>query len=666
MKIMAVLVAAMMIMSSFTLTAFAAAADYTIKIENALYGETYDAYKIFDAYIGTTAVYEAKVPRADILEDANRQIDYYVLNASTGQYDKLNSMEERKAAVDAEKTIYEKVLKPVAYTIKKENPVGTVNPWWGVVNGYKTNYSDQIKLTESAADSNVVVVEIVDEKFSAKTFAQELKKALDTNPDTYASTRAARNALNTTSTKPNGTNNAALTLNVGEDGTNNHLKGPGYYFVDTTTGALCALDTTTTEATVKEKNTTPTQTKRMYYTNDNDQTKWTTYDDVQIGETVSFRIDVTDGFGTDTAITVYDIMDAGLTFGGAVTVYQKVAEPKDEDKDTYYHLAGKTPVSAASDQSVAGEDYYTPVATGWTLKQSDFGTVKDHTGATLASSPTFAVELGTDLVKALGQGDEIAILYTATLDDDAIMVTSGPNVNKSWLNYASQYTPYSSVNVYTHEFDLVKYNGEGGTKTVLAGAVFDLYHSNPWDTENGGLLAGATKLNLWKSTDGKTYRVKQGDTLDGYTAATNITTLDAGAINIEGLDVGDYWLVETTAPLGYNLLTAPVKISITEDGKAAGTPTTLTGSKVSAAVGVASADRKTVNYTMSGAADEFATFVTESADKTYKDSGVGVANFPGHELPSTGGAGTTVLYIVGGMLVILAGAYLFFSRKRTA
>ena len=43
-----------------------------------------------------------------------------------------------------------------------------------------------------------------------------------------------------------------------------------------------------------------------------------------------------------------------------------------------------------------------------------------------------------------------------------------------------------------------------------------------------------------------------------------------------------------------------------------------------------------------------------------------VENNKGTELPSTGGMGTTVLYIVGGMLVILAGAYLFFSRKRTA
>ena len=55
-----------------------------------------------------------------------------------------------------------------------------------------------------------------------------------------------------------------------------------------------------------------------------------------------------------------------------------------------------------------------------------------------------------------------------------------------------------------------------------------------------------------------------------------------------------------------------------------------------------------------------------TAESVTDQGGLHIINKSGAELPSTGGMGTTVLYIVGGMLVILAGAYLFFSKKRTA
>ena len=151
---------------------------------------------------------------------------------------------------------------------------------------------------------------------------------------------------------------------------------------------------------------------------------------------------------------------------------------------------------------------------------------------------------------------------------------------------------------------------KGQNEAALAGATFTLSMSN----------TGANPIALI-SEDNNVYRVaKTGET----GTVTAITTDATGKFTIKGLDADTYYLTETAAPAGYNKLADPVTIFIGEDG--------------------------VVNAT-----DDNPNGVTE----------VKVLNQSGTELPSTGGMGTTVFYVVGGILVVGA-VVLLVARKRMA
>ena len=104
-----------------------------------------------------------------------------------------------------------------------------------------------------------------------------------------------------------------------------------------------------------------------------------------------------------------------------------------------------------------------------------------------------------------------------------------------------------------------------------------------------------------------------------------------GAIAVRGLDEGIYYLKETKAPAGYNLMETPVKIEIIPKY-------TQTGDKVSV----------TVNYKVD--------------DKEQESNTVGVRNSSGSTLPVTGGMGTVIFYVLGTVLV--AGAVVLLIVKK--
>lgn len=103
------------------------------------------------------------------------------------------------------------------------------------------------------------------------------------------------------------------------------------------------------------------------------------------------------------------------------------------------------------------------------------------------------------------------------------------------------------------------------------------------------------------------------------TYASVFTTPASGKFTITGLDSDTYYLEEIVAPAGYNLLKAPITVTVKNDGTV-----------------------------------------------TYGDNSTGevrVLNSTGTELPSTGGMGTTIFYVLGG--VLMAGAFvLLVVRKR--
>ena len=248
------------------------------------------------------------------------------------------------------------------------------------------------------------------------------------------------------------------------------------------------------------------------------------------------------------------------------------------------------------------------------------GTAVDASNYTVtapaADGDTFDVTFTQAFCDTLKANDQIVISYTATLNENAKVGLEG-NPNESKLSYGdkgdashtpSGTTPPSTTKTYTWDVDVFKYTMNGETETALAGATFTL--SKNADGSNPIALV---------SEGNNVYRVAKTNETD---TATEITTDATGKFTIKGLDADTYYLTETAAPAGYNKLAAPVTIVIGENGVVNGT-----------------------------------TEAPQGVDE------VKVLNQSGTELPSTGGIGTTIFYIVGGVLVVGA-VVLLVTKKR--
>ncbi|MDD5907688.1 MAG: SpaH/EbpB family LPXTG-anchored major pilin [Clostridia bacterium] len=253
---------------------------------------------------------------------------------------------------------------------------------------------------------------------------------------------------------------------------------------------------------------------------------------------------------------------------------------------------------------------YTGV-TGITLNGTTVDASNYTVTAPAADGDTFDVTFTQAFCDTLKANDQIVISYTATLNENAVIAGAG-NPNTSKVSYGdssnTKYTPDSQTKTYTWDVDVFKYTMNSNTETALAGATFTL--SKNADGSNPIALV---------SEGNNVYRVaKTGET----GTVTEITTDATGKFTIKGLDADTYYLTETAAPAGYNKLAGPVTIVIGENGVVNGT-----------------------------------TGAPQSVNE------VKVLNQSGTELPSTGGMGTTVFYVLGGVLVVGA-VVLLITKKR--
>ena len=226
----------------------------------------------------------------------------------------------------------------------------------------------------------------------------------------------------------------------------------------------------------------------------------------------------------------------------------------------------------------------------------------------LGDDCTFHVVFTQDFCDTLKANDKIVISYTATVNENAVVGGNG-NKNESWLKYGEDgntTTTPSNTTTYTYQFDLVKTKNDN---TLLTGAKFKLY-----DAKTAG-----NEIALVKESEG-VYRVATATekSAEGFTAAT----IEAGKVVVKGLDSGTYYLEETKAPAGYNKLAERIEVTI---------------------------DKANLSATMN--------------ENTWTAGGVHVINQSGSELPSTGGMGTTIFYVVGSILLIGA-AVLLITKKR--
>ena len=246
----------------------------------------------------------------------------------------------------------------------------------------------------------------------------------------------------------------------------------------------------------------------------------------------------------------------------------------------------------------------------WKIKVND-----DKHGFTLS----FADLKTVDGVK---DGSVITVEYTATLNASAVTGSQGqintgklifsnnPNSDQGGENGPTGETPEDTVIVFTYEFDANKVDEN---LDPLKGAGFTLYK---------------------KASDG-TYAAI-GDEVKGE---------DLTTFTWKGIDDGDYKLVETTTPDGYNTI-SPIEFTVSATHKET-TDVTTERTSVLTALSATKADGSTL------ATGDVGTGILETQ----------VINQSGSTLPSTGGMGTTMFYIIGGILMVGA-AVILISRRR--
>ena len=258
--------------------------------------------------------------------------------------------------------------------------------------------------------------------------------------------------------------------------------------------------------------------------------------------------------------------------------------------------------------------------------------------ATVNADGTTTLTVSCDDVKALGAGNSsvITVEYTAKLNENAVLGSAG-NPNEVYLEYSNNpnkseegnnetgETPKDVVIVFTY-------------KTII----------NKVDSENKPLTGAAFKLE--KLIKGKDGAAGTWTTVKEFTVDETTTSF-----TFSGLDDGQYKLTETKTPAGYNTIDPIYFVIEATHDETADAPTLKT---LNAYLTDANGNKQTemkdgesVNIDL-GTVDLTAGSITTT-----------VVNKSGSELPSTGGIGTTIFYVLGGVLV-LAAVVLLVTKKR--
>lgn len=220
----------------------------------------------------------------------------------------------------------------------------------------------------------------------------------------------------------------------------------------------------------------------------------------------------------------------------------------------------------------------------------------------------------------LNKGATITVTYTAHLNEKAYVNAADggtDNKNSVYLEYSNNpristsldHTPESEVRVYTYQLNNTKYRDDDTTGNELAGAGFRLYSGKDCTEEQ--------EVKLYKK-GAFYYPIK--DATDKDAVEMMISGQD-GQFNVRGLDAGTYYLKETKTPDDYSACPdKEIVISATHD---------------------------VYNVSLAG----------NLSNKIINKKAGGIT------LPSTGGIGTTIFYVVGGGLMVAA-IVLLVTKKR--
>ena len=248
---------------------------------------------------------------------------------------------------------------------------------------------------------------------------------------------------------------------------------------------------------------------------------------------------------------------------------------------------------------------------------------------------------GADGPITVTKDSKVEVTYNATLNANAVIGLDG-QTNEVYLEYSNNpnqggggetgSTPEDKVIAFTYELDVNKI--DANSKVALKGAKFKLQadsgaHKDQW-------------AKLTKNSDGN-YTISEwvADEVD----ATEFENTTGNTFAVIGLDSGTYNLKETVAPSGYKTPDKAFKVELTATTKN---------------------DQNWDNFTASEALTALEVKLDNAAGAADVNSGIGtvtVGNSSGSTLPSTGGIGTTIFYVAGGVLVVGAGVLLI-TKKR--
>ncbi len=565
---------------SLSAVASAAADDYTITIENATVGETYSAYKIFDA----------------------------VYNEDGG----------------------------ITYTISTDSPMYDSIKELGVFKVYAGS---------SDADTYYVMVN------AGVTDAEIIAAIESLGVENLIAPSASETAAGTT-----------VTLDVGE---------PGYYYVTTTTGSAVTVTTADPKATVVDKNEVAGEDFHKYIVDR--YGNMLEYADAALGDELNF-----------------DITSSVPRYEGSNAVYEY------QFTDTLSDTGMEIEISASSDSIYEADGHY--YATEDLLDQ--FITFTDGSGNTYTLSDVaynYKLEF-TDVIYDRDSGyivcggfiltyftyeDEslsttryptdltIDITYTTYVTDEANHFESNTAVMNYWTVGPDGPEPGENSGVSSRDevldwdLKILKMDGDGSGK-LLEGATFTLYGTSlnhvsvrrdyeytlitRAEMEPGQTYFYLTADGRWITTDWTSETRDQYDPDNpgpyvrtvaemeikkaGADFIVEGTTSSDGVLIFDGLTEGTYTITEIVAPNGYNLLDGTITITVAFDS-----------------------DTGTFTVTdMFGLGTRFDFDVNDELE-------IYILNNTGARLPSTGGIGTVIFYVIGAVLVCGA-VILLITRRR--
>ena len=361
----------------------------------------------------------------------------------------------------------------------------------------------------------------------------------------------------------------------------------GYYLVYVTGGkeiqsSLVTVDSTT--STVNLKTEAPSITKKA------------DKDTVSIGQVVKYTVtgSIPDTTGYEQYVyKIHDTLTTGLDFvndenGTALT--DKTVKVKVKFSETDVTDNGEAPTTATLD---------TVNNRKMSLDLSEW--VRDN---------------------QTNKGKEFTVTYYAKVNKDAVVT----NNNQASLEYGNNpnettKTTPSEAKTPTYPLDILKIKKGSNPEEKLAGAKFSLYTTET-DAKNGTNPIKVTGSN-------GNYVV---DPASENTVFESVASIEGKNYNlhVNGLAAGDYWLVETEAPAGYNKLTAPIKVTIEKS---------------------------------TDATDENSWTLKNADGNKIENKIVRIENSTGSILPSTGGMGTIIFAVIAAILV-LGVAVSFIRDKR--